>query len=142
MLLALLFAVLIPTVIPVYFWKEKAYVAFYCAVIFRYTMTLHFTWFINSIAHMFGYRPYDVNISPTENLLTSITALGEGGHNYHHTFPQDYRASEMSYMVNFSKLVIDSFAKIGWAYDLTTVDDATIQRQMDRQVQVKKMKGL
>uniref|UniRef100_A0A915MVM8 Uncharacterized protein n=1 Tax=Meloidogyne javanica TaxID=6303 RepID=A0A915MVM8_MELJA len=83
----------------------------------------------------FGYKPYDVAIKATESMLTTLTAWGEGGHNYHHTFPQDYRTSEMLGVFNFSRLFIDFFAKIGWAYDLKTVDEKTIQRQMGRQLE-------
>lgn len=44
----------------------------------RFTYTLNTVWFVNSIAHAIGMKPYDKNISPTENLFVSIAALGEG----------------------------------------------------------------
>lgn len=133
--LVVIFCFLLPTVIPVYLWGENALVAFYTAALFRYCFTLHATWFINSAAHTYGYRPYDIKISPAESLWTTITAFGEGGHNYHHTFPQDYRTSEMPAMFNLTKLFIDFFAKIGWAYDLKTVGEESVSRQMNRQYQ-------
>lgn len=37
---------------------------------------------------MFGYKPYDSSITPVESVWTNIQAAGEGGHNFHHTFPQ------------------------------------------------------
>ena len=37
----------------------------------------------------FGMKPYDATIGPVENMSVSVLALGEGFHNYHHTFPQD-----------------------------------------------------
>lgn len=132
--LVIIFCFLMPTVVPVLLWKENVGIAFYTAALFRYCFTLHATWFINSAAHTFGYRPYDVTITPTESVWTTVTAFGEGGHNYHHTFPQDYRTSEMSALFNFTKSFIDFFAKIGWAYDLRTIPDETIARQMARQL--------
>lgn len=43
---------------------------------------------------------------------------GEGWHNYHHVFPWDYKASEFGhYTIDLSTVFIDTFAKIGWAYD-------------------------
>jgi stearoyl-CoA desaturase (delta-9 desaturase) len=132
--LVVLFCFLMPTAVPVYLWRENALVAFYTAALLRYAVTLHATWFINSAAHTFGYRPYDVNISPVESVWTTVTAFGEGGHNYHHTFPQDYRTSEMSAVFNFTKLFIDFFAAIGWAYDLKTIGDDSIARQMGKQL--------
>lgn len=45
--------------------------------------------------------------------------MGEGWHNYHHTFPWDYKAAELGkYSVNATAFWIDLWAKIGWAYDL------------------------
>jgi len=134
--LVVFFCFLVPTAIPVFVWNENALVAFYTAALFRYCFTLHATWFINSAAHTFGYRPYDVTISPAESVWTTVTAFGEGGHNYHHTFPQDYRTSEMPAFFNFTKLFIDFFAKIGWAYDMKTVSEDTIERQMLKQLDV------
>ena len=54
-------------------------------------LVLHATWLVNSAAHMFGMKPYDTGIGPVENRAVSLLALGEGFHNYHHTFPFDYR---------------------------------------------------
>jgi len=133
--LVAIFCFLLPTAIPVFCWRESVWVAFCTSALFRYCLNLHATWFINSAAHTFGYKPYDVTIKATESMLTTLTAWGEGGHNYHHTFPQDYRTSEMMGPFNFSKVFIEFFAKIGWAYDLKTTDDQTIRRQMDRQLE-------
>lgn len=57
---------------------------------------------------------------PTEGLITSVLTLGEGWHNYHHTFPWDYKASEFGpsmYCISTTAF-INLCAKIGWAYDL------------------------
>uniref|UniRef100_A0A183BXT1 FA_desaturase domain-containing protein n=1 Tax=Globodera pallida TaxID=36090 RepID=A0A183BXT1_GLOPA len=132
--LVLLFCFLLPTLIPVLFWHESSLVALYTASLLRYTFTLHATWMINSAAHVFGYRPYDVSISSAESVWTTLLAVGEGGHNYHHTFPQDYRTSEMNTFFNFTKAFIDLFGKIGWAYDLRTVGEESIERQKARQL--------
>jgi len=131
--LVLAWCFVIPTLVPVYFFGESVLVSFYCAALFRYCLSLHLTWLINSAAHHFGYRPYDSTISPVENVLTSIGALGEGGHNYHHTFPQDYRTSEYSLQYNWTKGVIDVFAALGWVYDRKVVADEIIARQMAKQ---------
>lgn len=58
-------------------------------------------------------------IAPVENRLISHATGGEGWHNYHHVFPWDYKASEVGhYSSDFSTIFIDTFAKIGWAYNL------------------------
>lgn len=58
------------------------------------------------------------NISPVENLFVAIAAFGEGWHNYHHVFPWDYKTGEFGeYKTNWTSGFIDTFAKLGWAYD-------------------------
>ncbi|CAH1236409.1 unnamed protein product [Diabrotica balteata] len=122
----------IPTMIPMYFWNETFFNAF-CVNIFRYVFTLNATWLVNSAAHMWGDKPYDKFINPSENVSVSIFALGEGWHNYHHTFPWDYKTSELGkYSTNLSAAFIDFFAKIGWAYDLRTVSMDMIKKRVQR----------
>ena len=85
----------------------------------RHLLILHATWLVNSIAHKYGDRPYDSEISPSESIPTAIFAVGEGWHNWHHTYPFDYACSEygISGQYNPSKLVIDSFAWLGLVSD-------------------------
>lgn len=72
-------------------------------------------------------------INPGENKSVAVLTLGEGWHNYHHTFPWDYKASELgNVFTNFTSLVINLLAKIGWAYDLKTVPFETIERRVER----------
>jgi stearoyl-CoA desaturase (delta-9 desaturase) len=72
-------------------------------------------------------------INPSENLGVSIGALGEGWHNYHHTFPWDYKTAELgNYRANFTTAFIDFMAKIGWAYDLKTVSTDMIKKRVQR----------
>ncbi|KAF7282879.1 hypothetical protein GWI33_001857 [Rhynchophorus ferrugineus] len=82
---------------------------------------------------MWGKKPYDKSIFPAENKIISIITLGEGWHNYHHAFPWDYKTSELGkYSTNLSTLVIDAFAKIGWAYDLKTVSAEIVQKRVQK----------
>ncbi|GMS95410.1 hypothetical protein PENTCL1PPCAC_17585, partial [Pristionchus entomophagus] len=123
---------LIPAVIPFHLWDESPLVAFYVASMFRYIFTLNSTFLINSAAHMFGYKPYDSSISPVESVWTNLQAAGEGGHNFHHTFPQDYRASEFSILTNWTCALLDGMAYFGMVYDRKTVSDEAIRRQKER----------
>ncbi|XP_075222545.1 acyl-CoA Delta-9 desaturase-like [Lycorma delicatula] len=123
----------IPTIVPVYLWGETWKNSWFVSTMFRYTFTLNMTWLVNSAAHMWGQRPYDKFINPSENIGVSIGALGEGWHNYHHTFPWDYKTAELgNYRTNFTTAFIDFFAKIGWAYDLKTVPMAMIKKRVQR----------
>jgi len=96
-------------------WGEDFWNGFYVAGGLRYCVVLHFTWLVNSAAHLYGDHPYDVLSYPSENPFVSFCSVGEGWHNWHHKYPFDYAASEfgVSSQFNPSKLVIDIFAALG-----------------------------
>ena len=118
----LLLCFIMPTLAPWYFWGESLWNAYFVCVILRYILALNATWFVNSAAHMWGYKPYDVNIAPAENYPVSALTLGEGYHNYHHTFPWDYSTSEWGWNINLTTFVLDQLAKIGWVYDIRSAN--------------------
>lgn len=130
--LAILCCIIIPTAIPIICWNESFWNAFMLAGLARYCISLHLTWLVNSVAHLWGNRPYDVNIGARENKYVIIGAIGEGFHNYHHTFPWDYSTSELGWRWNLTTCFINTMAMIGQAYDLKTAPvkmiDARIRR--------------
>jgi len=48
---------------------------------------MHTTFSINSIAHRYGKRRYNIKDDSRNNFLLAIFSLGEGWHNNHHYFP-------------------------------------------------------
>lgn len=122
----------IPTWVPYYFWNEKFIYSWYSNLA-RYVFSLNVTWMVNSAAHIWGMKPYDMNICPVENKIVSIFAYGEGWHNYHHVFPWDYKAGEFgNYNTNFSTAFIDFCARLGLAYDMKTVPVEVIKKRAAR----------
>ena len=81
----------------------------------RYVILLHSTWCVNSVAHIWGERPFKEHIKPAESWFTSLVAVGEGWHNWHHSYPYDYAASQDGILLqwNPSKAVIDILAAVG-----------------------------
>jgi len=72
-------------------------------------------------------------INPAENKPVAILSFGEGWHNYHHTFPWDYKTAELgAYQYNFTAAFVDFFAWVGWAYDLKTVSEKVITERVKR----------
>lgn len=124
-------AFILPTLIPALAWGESLVTAYFIAVL-RYVSVLHFTWLVNSAAHMYGMKPYDKTIGPVENMGVSVVALGEGFHNYHHTFPYDYSTSEWGFNLNFTTAFIDFMEMIGQAYDLRKVSQKTLEARILR----------
>ena len=62
--------------VPWYFWGESLHVGYFVPGLLRYTMVLNATWLVNSAAHMWGNRPYDLTINPRENPLVAFSAIG------------------------------------------------------------------
>lgn len=131
-LMALLFCVVLPTLIPYYLWGETLWNAYFIGFALRYVVTLNATWCVNSVAHMWGNRPYDKNINPSENHFVVLVSGGEGFHNYHHTFPSDYSTSELGIDWNLTTAFIDLFCWLGLAYDRKTVSKAMIRQRKIR----------
>lgn len=122
-----------PVVVPWYYWNETLWNSFFVNFNSRFSITLNMAFAVNSFAHMYGSRPYDKNISPVENIMVSLGALGEGWHNYHHVFPWDYKTSELGkYSLNLTTGFIDAFAWLGWAFDCKTVSPEMIKRRAQR----------
>jgi stearoyl-CoA desaturase (delta-9 desaturase) len=130
--MALLCSVILPTAIPVFFWNETPIIAFLVCGALRYVTTLHATWLVNSVAHLWGFRPYDKTINPAENIFVSFFAVGEGFHNYHHTFPYDYSTSEWGFFFNLTTLTLDLLYRFGLVYDRKTVSSEAINRVKKR----------
>ncbi|CAL1689304.1 unnamed protein product [Lasius platythorax] len=127
-ILKFVFAFLLPVMVPVYGWNETWSRALISQILIRYVFGLNCTWSVNSVAHIWGSKPYDAYINPTENRLVAFLAFGEGWHNYHHVFPWDYKAAELgNYTLNITTMFIDVFAKIGWAYDLKQPSEELIR---------------
>lgn len=116
--LSSLFAYVIPALYT-YFVHGDYWLGLFAHGFLRHVLLLHATWMVNSVAHMFGSRPYSPSIRPCESLLTALATLGEGWHNWHHTYPFDYAASEFGFSGSWnpSKLFIDFFCLIGQASD-------------------------
>ncbi|KAK3554293.1 hypothetical protein QTP70_020161, partial [Hemibagrus guttatus] len=123
---------LVPTLVPWYFWGESLWVAYFFPGLLRYAVVLNVSWLVNSAAHMWGMRPFDRNINPRENKFVAFSAVGEGFHNYHHTFPYDYATSEHGSVLNFTKMFIDFMCYIGLAQDRKKPSRETIIARIQR----------
>lgn len=100
------------------------------SLLVRLFIVHHCTWFINSLAHMWGSKPYSTEQSAVNNFILAFLTAGEGYHNYHHTFASDYRNGTRWYQFDPAKYLIWFMNKIGLASDLKKVDRLTIKRNL------------
>ena len=104
--------------------------AFVYGWFFRTFLLHHTTWFINSLAHTWGSRHFSEEHSAADNYFLCLLTYGEGYHNYHHTFAQDYRNGIKWYHFDPTKWLIWTLSKLGLARDLKRVNDFRIARQL------------
>lgn len=121
----------LPTFVPWYFWNETLWNSYFLAAILRYTLVLNATWLVNSAAHI-GNRPYDRTINPRENRFVAFGAIGEGFHNYHHTFPYDYSTSEYGWRGNITTCFIDAVCWLGLASNCKTAPQEVVMARRRR----------
>ena len=98
------------------------------AGVLRLVLSHHFTFFINSLAHMWGQRPYSDENTAVDNALVALLTWGEGYHNYHHAFQADYRNGVRWWQYDPSKWVINLLAWVGLVHGRRRVPDFRIQR--------------
>lgn len=98
------------------------------AGILRLVVSHHFTFFINSLAHMWGRRPYSEDNTAVDNGLVALLTWGEGYHNYHHAFQADYRNGIGWWQYDPSKWLINVLAWTGLVTDRKRTPSFRIQR--------------
>jgi stearoyl-CoA desaturase (delta-9 desaturase) len=59
--------------------------------VLRLVLNHHSTFFINSLAHIWGEQPYTDKNTARDNGVLAFFTYGEGYHNFHHIFEGDYR---------------------------------------------------
>ena len=116
--------------------NEKYLNMFFLNLTFH-VITLHHTWTVNSLAHLYGKKPYDTNIIPKDNNFVSYLSLGEGYHNYYHTYPMDYTGNLYGPLINFNLTTI--FVNICIMLDLVS-NTKTLQQDIKRKLIKKNQK--
>lgn len=94
----------------------------------RLIVNHHVTFFINSLAHYWGSRPYTDSNSARDNGFLAFLTYGEGYHNYHHLFQSDYRNGIRWWQWDPTKWMIALCQRLGLARNLNRVSNFKIQR--------------
>lgn len=92
--------------------------AFIFSWVLRQFLSHHTTWFINSLAHYWGHQNYSTEHTAVDNYIMCFLTFGEGYHNYHHTFANDYRNGIRWYHFDPTKWLIWTLSKLGLASNL------------------------
>lgn len=94
----------------------------------RLVFVYHATFSINSFAHMVGAQPYSDRSSARDSFFTALISMGEGYHNYHHTFPADYRNGVRAHHFDPTKWIVRTLAALRLAKNLRRTPQAVAVR--------------
>jgi stearoyl-CoA desaturase (delta-9 desaturase) len=94
--------------------------------VLRIVVSHHGTFFINSLCHMVGGQPYSREHSARDSAIMAVLAFGEGYHNYHHSFPFDYRNGVKVWQFDPAKWMIWTLSRVGLARDLRRAPEAAV----------------
>ncbi|KAF9137379.1 hypothetical protein BG015_002739 [Linnemannia schmuckeri] len=126
----------VPTLIAGLGWGDY-WGGFIYGGIVRQFVVHHATFCVNSLAHWLGDMPFDDRHTPRDHILTALVTLGEGYHNFHHEFPQDYRNAIKFYQYDPTKWLIAFCAFLGLASDLKRFPTNEIKKGQVRMQQQK-----
>jgi stearoyl-CoA desaturase (Delta-9 desaturase) len=98
--------------------------------VLRVVWSHHVTFFINSLAHMWGKRPYTEENSARDNPVIAVVTYGEGYHNFHHSFAHDYRNGVRWWQWDPTKWLIATLQLAGLTRRLKRTPVFQIQRAL------------
>jgi len=96
----------------------------------RLVWSHHVTFFINSLAHMWGSRPYTEDNTARDNPVIAVLTYGEGYHNFHHIFAHDYRNGVRWWQWDPTKWMIAALEPLGLTRRLKRTPSFQIQRAL------------
>ncbi len=103
---------------------------FLLAGVLRLVLSHHFTFFINSLAHMWGTRPYTEQNTARDNPVLAVLTFGEGYHNFHHIFAHDYRNGVRWWQWDPTKWLIAGLRPVGLTRKLKRTPAFQIHRAL------------
>ncbi|MFY9265231.1 MAG: fatty acid desaturase [Solirubrobacterales bacterium] len=90
----------------------------------------HATWSVNSICHMYGKQPFEVEDQSTNNWAVALVSMGEGWHHNHHAFPTSAKHGLLGRQFDPSYLFIKGLEKTGLAWNVRRPTDEQVQRKL------------
>ncbi len=78
----------------------------------------HGTFFINSLAHVFGRRRFPTTDTSRNSLSLALLTLGEGWHNNHHYYPGSMSQGFYWWQVDVASYVIRAMSWLGLVWDV------------------------
>ncbi|GKB32455.1 fatty acid desaturase, type 1 protein [Tanacetum coccineum] len=106
----------------------------------REVLVSHFTYFVNSVCHTWGERPWNTPDTSTNNWWVAMLSLGEGWHNNHHAFPRSAQHGMEWWQLDLTWELIKFLEMVGLATDVklpTEADKERLKLHLDNTKQMK-----
>ena len=81
----------------------------------RLVMVFHFTWFVNSATHKFGYQSHESNDNSRNCWWVALLTFGEGWHNNHHAYQYSARHGLAWWEIDITWMTIKVLEFLGLA---------------------------
>eukprot|EP00672_Neobodo_designis_P026641 CAMPEP_0174851330 /NCGR_PEP_ID=MMETSP1114-20130205/22963_1 /TAXON_ID=312471 /ORGANISM="Neobodo designis, Strain CCAP 1951/1" /LENGTH=438 /DNA_ID=CAMNT_0016085861 /DNA_START=257 /DNA_END=1573 /DNA_ORIENTATION=+ len=130
--LAMLCGIIAPTLICGLGWGDWLGGYFYAALA-KMVFVHHTTFFINSLAHtnlMGATQNFSDQHTSHDSVFCAVLTLGEGYHNFHHEFAQDYRNGIKWYHWDPTKWLIRACEMVGCARNLVRTPNSVIRKNL------------
>jgi len=90
----------------------------------------HATWSVNSICHMYGSRPFDIDDESRNNWAVALVTFGEGWHHNHHAFPTSARHGLRATQFDPTYAVIRLLEVLGLARNVRRPSPSDVARKL------------
>lgn len=94
----------------------------------RLVINHHTTFFINSLAHIWGKQTYTDRNTARDNGVLAFLTFGEGYHNYHHIFSADYRNGIRWWQFDPTKWLIRACSWVGLTRNLKRTNGYQVEK--------------
>ncbi len=118
------------------FGPEYLFVGFFLSTVLLW----HNTFFINSLAHVFGKRRFATTDDSRNSFLLALSTLGEGWHNNHHHYQSSARNGFYWWEIDVTYYVLVLLSKLGLVWDLRPVPGHVLE--LGRQIDADKRRGV
>lgn len=86
-------------------------------------LTMHSTFCVNSVLHMWGKQVYKTPDQSRNNFLVALITLGEGFHNNHHYYPASAAQGFHWWQIDVTYYILCVLQKLGIIWSLRTPSD-------------------
>jgi len=120
-------AFVVPTLVAGLGWGDWMGGLIYAGII-RLFAVHQATFCVNSVAHFLGEHTFDDNRTPRDHIVTAFLTFGEGYHNFHHEFPNDYRNGIRMFDYDPTKWLIKGLNLLGLTFQLRVFPSNEIEK--------------